>query len=316
MAPAEQIRLTGHDQGSTERQRERDGGQEVSETGPAVGIANRPSLVDGAESALRNWLAPGRYRQGDRLPPEHEVAAMLGVSRGTLRSALQRLERSGEIVRRQGSGTFVGRMGFPTAFGERLERLEPYSSVARRRGLTLAAVDLEIEQRAVEQEAGEALGLAAGVETTTITRTLVTGGSAVATMYDVVHPDVQLPEPAQLRAALLEGQMVLDVLIAVGVPITFARTRVMPALVSGRERAGKRLGIHGTTACLELEELIFASREVRVAYSRDLFAPGGIDVMVMRSLESPRPVRIAGAPSGSPSGEGERTRRPRRAANP
>jgi GntR family transcriptional regulator len=299
----------------TESETERDGVQPVSETVAAVGMANRPSLVDGAESALRNWLAPGRYRQGDRLPPEHEVAAMLGVSRGTLRSALQRLERSGEIVRRQGSGTFVGRMGFPTAFGERLERLEPYSSVARRRGLTLAAVDLEIAQRAVEQEAGEALGLSLGMEAMTITRTIVTGGSAVATMYDVVHPDVRLPEPARLHAALQEGQMVLDVLIAAGVPITFARTRVLPALVSGRERAGKRLGIHGTTACLELEELIFASRDVKVAYSRDLFAPGGIDVMVMRSLDSPRPARIAGQPSAPPAGaggEGERTRRPRR----
>src|SRR5215467_12163114 len=91
----------------------------------SVATNSRPSLVDGAERALRNWLAPGRYRQGDRLPPEHEVAAMLGVSRGTLRSALQRLEESGEIVRRQGSGTFVGRMAVPTAFGERLERLEP-----------------------------------------------------------------------------------------------------------------------------------------------------------------------------------------------
>jgi GntR family transcriptional regulator len=313
IAPTEQIRLTGHEHGSTESEWERDGAQEVSESVAAVGVANRPSLVDGAEGALRNWLAPGRYRQGDRLPPEHEVAAMLGVSRGTLRSALQRLERSGEIVRRQGSGTFVGRMSFPTAFGERLERLEPYSSVARRRGLTLVAIDLEIEQRAVEQEAAEALGLAAGVETTTITRTLLAGGSAVATMYDVVHPDVQLPETEQLRARLLEGQMVLDVLIEVGVPITFARTRVMPALVSGRERAGKRLGIQGTTACLELEELIFASSEVRVAYSRDLFAPGGIDVMVMRSLDSPRPARIVGQPSGSPAGGGgERPRRPRR----
>src|SRR3984885_7051737 len=56
------------------------------------GNAGRPSLVDGAEMALRNWLAPGRYRSGDRLPPEHEGAAMLGISRGTLRSALGRLE--------------------------------------------------------------------------------------------------------------------------------------------------------------------------------------------------------------------------------
>jgi GntR family transcriptional regulator len=284
----------------------------MTEVVAPAGATHRPSLVDGAESALRNWLAPGRYRQGDRLPPEHEVAAMLGVSRGTLRSALQRLERSGEIVRRQGSGTFVGRMGFPTAFGERLERLEPYSSVARRRGLTLTAIDLEIEQRAVEQETAEALGLPTGAETLTITRTLVAGGSPVATMYDVVHPDVVLPERERLREMLQSGQMVLDVLIAAGVPITFARTRVMPALVSGRERAGKRLGIRGTTACLELEELIFASRDLRVAYSRDLFAPGGIDVMVMRSLDSPRPARIAGeravapgapgAPAGAPVG--------------
>ncbi|MBV9000636.1 MAG: GntR family transcriptional regulator, partial [Solirubrobacterales bacterium] len=44
-----------------------------------------PSLVDSAEEALHIWLAGGRYRQGDRLPPENEVATMLGVSRGTLR---------------------------------------------------------------------------------------------------------------------------------------------------------------------------------------------------------------------------------------
>ncbi|MBV8710201.1 MAG: GntR family transcriptional regulator, partial [Solirubrobacterales bacterium] len=77
-----------------------------------------PSLVDSAEEALHIWLAGGRYRQGDRLPPEHEVATMLGVSRGTLRSALHRLEERGEIVRRQGSGTFVGRTTVPAALGE------------------------------------------------------------------------------------------------------------------------------------------------------------------------------------------------------
>ncbi|MGH2885948.1 MAG: winged helix-turn-helix domain-containing protein [Solirubrobacteraceae bacterium] len=71
--------------------------------------------MDSAEEALHNWLAGGRYRQGDRLPPEHEVATMLGVSRGTLRSALRRLEERGEIVRRQGSGSFVGRSGVPAA---------------------------------------------------------------------------------------------------------------------------------------------------------------------------------------------------------
>jgi GntR family transcriptional regulator len=274
-------------------------------------VVNRPSLVDGAELALRNWLAPGRYRQGDRLPPEHEVAAMLGVSRGTLRSALQRLEESGEIVRRQGSGTFVGRMTVPTAFGERLERLEPYSSVAARRGLTLSVRDLRMEHRAVGAEVCEALGLEPSTPTMSVWRTLVADGSPVAVMYDVVHPDIVLPDADQLRGALEQGQMVLDVLIDIGIPVTYARTRVMPAMLTARERAGKLLGVRGTTAGLELEELIFAGRDDRVAYSRDLFAPGGIEVMVMRSLESSRPARVAGKAGGGRSGSnGRGSRRP------
>ena len=125
-------------------------------------MVDRPaSLVDSAEQALRNWLAGGRYRQGDRLPPEHEVAAMLGVSRGTLRSALQRLEESGEIVRRQGSGTFVGRIAVPSTLDERLERLEPYSSLAARRGLTLTSPRPEASSDGPSAaRSAEALGLA------------------------------------------------------------------------------------------------------------------------------------------------------------
>ena len=69
---------------------------------------SRTSLVDVAEEALRRWLATGRHRVGERLPPEQELSGQLGISRGTLRTALGRLERSGEIVRRQGSGTYVG----------------------------------------------------------------------------------------------------------------------------------------------------------------------------------------------------------------
>ena len=71
---------------------------------------SRPSLVDVTEAALRQRLAPGRARPGDRLPPEKELADSLGVSRGTLRLALERLESNGEVNRRQGSGTFLARL--------------------------------------------------------------------------------------------------------------------------------------------------------------------------------------------------------------
>ena len=99
----------------------------------------RVSVVDSAEIALREWLGPGNHRPGDRLPPEQEIAAMLGISRGTLRLALERLSANGEIVRRQGSGTYVGRVAVPSAFSEGLEVLESYASLARRQGHTVKA---------------------------------------------------------------------------------------------------------------------------------------------------------------------------------
>jgi len=163
-------------------------------------------------------------------------------------------------------------------------------------------------------EVGEALGLASDAKATTVSRTLVAGGSPVAVMFDVVHPAIELPSADRLRAALEAGQMVLDVLIEIGVAVTFARTRVLPALLTPRERAGKLLQIGRTTAGLELEELIFAGRDDRVAYSRDLFAPGAIDVMVMRSLDSPSPARVAGDGRAGSGANGSRPVRRRRAA--
>ena len=98
--------------------------------------------MDVTEAALRQRLAPGRARPGDRLPPEKELADSLGVSRGTLRLALERLESNGEVNRRQGSGTFVGRVAMPAAFSEGLEVLESYASLARRQGERLTARDI------------------------------------------------------------------------------------------------------------------------------------------------------------------------------
>lgn len=269
----------------------------------ARSLDQRPSLVDSAEQALRNWLAPGRHRTGDRLPPEHEVAKMLGISRGTLRTALQRLEDTGEIVRRQGSGTFVGRVAVPSQLEERLERLEPYSSLAKRRGIRLAATRLRIERRAVGREVGEPLKLDPIIEVTTIFRVLLADQTPAAVMFDVVHPAVELPSLPRLKRKLEAGQMVLDVLIEVGIAVAFAHTQAIPCLVTPREQVGKALEVRRTTAALELEEVIYAGGGEPVAYSRDLFAPGALDVHLMRSLDANRPT-----PVGPGSNAGRRAR--------
>ena len=255
----------------------------------------RSSLVDDTEVALRAWLATGRHRPGDRLPPELELAGMLGVSRGTLRTALDRLEEAGEITRRQGSGTYVGQPIRPTAFHEGLEVLRPYSELARRRGVALGVRDLEIAATRIGTDVGEAFGLPPDSEAWTVTRTILADGVPVATMRDIVRPGIELPPEKRLRRAMETGSMVLDVLLEQGVQIAFAVTHVRPRLIGARERAGRALEVQGATAVLELEEIMHVGSGEAVQHSSDTFAPGGIDLQVRRNLEVAAPAPLVRA---------------------
>ena len=249
----------------------------------------RTSLVDVAEVALRRWLVTGRHRAGDRLPPEQELSARLGISRGTLRTALRRLEESGEIVRRQGSGTFVGR-ATPWTLAEGLEKLVSYHELARRRGLRLELARLEIEQAALGAERGTLFALDPQTTATMITRVVVMDGAPGAHMCDVVHPSVVLPPPARLRQALERGQMVLDVLLKQGVPVAYNRSHIMARVLTRRDRVGKALGVTATTAALEIEHVTCTADGAPVEHSVDTFLPRSIDLHVVRWLEDVPPV--------------------------
>jgi GntR family transcriptional regulator len=259
------------------------------------GAPQRPSLVDDTEQALRSWLATGRHRPGDRLPPELELAAMLGVSRGTLRTALDRLEESGEVTRRQGSGTYVGQAVRPTAFHEGLEVLRPYSELAERRGVRLSVRDLEVSQRRLGTDVADVFGLDPDAPAWTITRAILADGEPVAVMRDVVRPGIAIPAEARLRAAIEGGSMVLDLLLDQGVQVAFAVTHVRPRMISGRERIGRALGVQRATAVLELEESMHLASGQAVQHSSDLFAPGGIDLQVRRNLDLATPAPLVRA---------------------
>jgi DNA-binding FadR family transcriptional regulator len=62
---------------------------------------------------LRGLIEDGDYADGGKLPPERHLSDQLGVSRATLRKALDALERDGLIWRHVGKGTFVA-SGIPS----------------------------------------------------------------------------------------------------------------------------------------------------------------------------------------------------------
>lgn len=56
---------------------------------------------------VRRLIESGDLKPGDRLAPERDLAAQVGVSRPSLRSGLRTLQAMGVIRSRQGSGTYV-----------------------------------------------------------------------------------------------------------------------------------------------------------------------------------------------------------------
>lgn len=96
-----------------------------------------------AISALTDMIYSGELPTGEKLPPEGELAELLGISRSTLREALGHLENYGMITRQQGRGTFVSApQGMNFHVG--LERLEPFRFVAEQ-----ANKDHEVVERSV-----------------------------------------------------------------------------------------------------------------------------------------------------------------------
>jgi GntR family transcriptional repressor for pyruvate dehydrogenase complex len=97
-----------------------------------------------AVESLRTLVARGGYRPGDRLPAERELAALLQVSRPTVREAIGRLVETGSLITRRGAGTFVAHVELRHVFEVRLG-LEPLAAAGAARNRS--AADLERLER-------------------------------------------------------------------------------------------------------------------------------------------------------------------------
>ncbi|KAE9628192.1 GntR family transcriptional regulator [Parasedimentitalea maritima] len=93
-------------------------------TGPRY-VRLRKRIEDGISNGLLLENAP--------LPAEREIAALSGVSRVTVRRAMQDLVDRGIIVQRQGSGSFVS--DGPPKVEQSLSRLTSFTEDMVRRGL-------------------------------------------------------------------------------------------------------------------------------------------------------------------------------------
>ncbi|OYU18804.1 MAG: phage tail protein [Rhodobacteraceae bacterium PARR1] len=218
---------------------------------------------------IADAVAAGRLSPGDSLPPERDMAALTGLSRVTIRKAVEGLVTQGHLVQKRGSGTFVA---------PRVERMEQALSLLTsftedmaRRGKAVDSLWLSrrIDGPAPEEVMG--LGLRAGERIARLERVRRSDGVPLA-IERAALPLSVLDAPEEVTGSLYA------VLQARGMRPVRAVQRITAANLG--ERDADLLGVAPGAAGLKIERIGYLANGRAVEFTRSIYRGDAYDFAV------------------------------------
>lgn len=178
------------------------GGSRAVPTPATRSIGRTEHLRTRLANDLRERLRAGDWAPGEQLPTEAELIAEYGVSRSTVRSALQQLERAGLTITRHGVGTFVSHVGQSIRAG--LQELRSMSDTIRAHGMEPRMDYRRAELREASAEERVALHRPAPCRVLATTRAVHADDELVAFSYEVIPADLLAAglDPAAVHGSL------------------------------------------------------------------------------------------------------------------
>jgi GntR family transcriptional regulator len=156
-------------------------------------------LYQQLQRALRQAIENGAIAPEDALPPERDLAEMLGVSRITVRKAIDELAEEGLLVRKQGSGTFVS-----NRVEKNFAKLTSFSEDMRARGREPRSVWLTKAEGTVTPEESLTLRSSPGTPVLRFHRIRYADDAPMAIEYATVLADC-LPSVEAVQSSLYEA---------------------------------------------------------------------------------------------------------------
>lgn len=146
--------------------------------------------------AIEREIRAGRLRHGTALPPEPELASLVGISRQTIRHALNDLTQRGLLVRRRGVGTFVTSRAIEQPLGQLSSFLHTLATDGAPPGSQLLGVRLAVDDEASSLLRGDANGLVCE-----ISRLFFVDGEPVVLERIFLDPEIGQLLPGERLAA-------------------------------------------------------------------------------------------------------------------
>jgi GntR family transcriptional regulator len=162
-------------------------------------IKRQPSLSSQVLELLMDKIRSGAYPPGSLLPPENDLAAEFKVSRATIRSAFDRLEARGLIVRRQGIGTFVRHI---SSISNPLNQFLDFFDLITQNGYQPGFLQLSAAISKPSPEVAHSLRLEEGMLVLQVEKVFLADGNPI--IYCLNHIPVWVFEPVMSREQALQ----------------------------------------------------------------------------------------------------------------
>jgi GntR family transcriptional regulator len=176
-------------------------------------------------------IEAGEYAPGSRIPSEAALAERYGVTRMTVRQAVDGLITVGLVTRRHGSGTYVLR---PREVQRGLNRLTSFTEDMQSQGHRASSAELERSDVEPPDHVREQLELQAGAHVVVLERLRQVDGEPVA-LHRVFLPLWLAPE---LARSSMNGASLYDTLESeLGVQLSSARQRITAVAATDRQAA-------------------------------------------------------------------------------
>ncbi|GHI99166.1 HTH-type transcriptional repressor YvoA [Streptomyces olivaceus] len=214
---------------------------------------------------LVSQIRSGVLGQAARLPGETELARQYGVSRMTVRQALDLLESEHFVVRRQGSGTFVSDH---TERGRRLNRLRSFADEIADTGGRATSRTVRCETAPASAEVAAVFGTAEGDTANRFTRVRLIGGVPAALQDAWVPYSVA---PSLCREPLVDDSLYRTLTERFGVELRHADQSMAAALLDAGQ--ADLLGVRAGGAVLEVRRTTFGARGEVVEFTTSWTLP-------------------------------------------
>ena len=148
-------------------------------------MAKQPAYIK-VHNEIKDLIAKGSYEVGALLPSEPELEKQFGVSRTTIRHAVEMLVRAGFVEVRQGRGTLV----LDNNIRQNLSGITSISQTLLKKGYDVKPRKIHMEHISADKTVANALDIKEGRGLIRLQRVQLADGVPIAIMENYINPEM------------------------------------------------------------------------------------------------------------------------------